>query len=76
MQIFGRQILEEFSANRSIVLVRQFIDALTLGGQPIEHRVTEPRRYVGDMLAWLHQALPTEVEFLNFLLRNCDNSGA
>ncbi|KAK6639628.1 hypothetical protein RUM43_007901 [Polyplax serrata] len=68
------QILEELSVNRSIVLVRQFIDALTMGDRPIEHRVTEPRRYVGDMLAWLHQALPMEVEYLNFLLRNCDNS--
>ena len=31
----------------------------------------EPARYVGDMLAWLHQALPGEVETITQLLRQC-----
>lgn len=69
------QVLEEYTTNRRNILVRQFIDALTSGGRPIELRATEPKRYVGDMLAWLHQAVPAERDNLNFLLRNCDVIG-
>jgi len=56
-------------------MVRQLISALTRGGRPIEHRVTEPRRYVGDMLAWLHQALPVERDSVAYLLKNCEAIG-
>lgn len=73
--LVDRQLLEEYGANRRDILVRQFIDALTRGGRPIELRATEPKRYVGDMLAWLHQSVPVEKENLNFLLKACDNTG-
>lgn len=69
------QILEEYATNRRNILVRQFIDALTAGGRPIELRATEPKRYVGDILAWLHQAIPLERDNLNFLLKCCENIG-
>lgn len=47
------------SARRALV-VRRFFDALTAGGpgmqyRPIEMQAHDPVRYVGDMLAWMHQ---------------------
>lgn len=32
--------------------------------RPIEMNAHDPRRYLGDMLAWLHQALASERELL------------
>lgn len=45
---------------RHNALFRRFISALTRGGpgglpRPIEVHAHDPLRYVGDMLAWLHQ---------------------
>jgi hypothetical protein len=62
------------------VLVRVFIDALTQGGpggtpKPIEMHAHDPKRYVGDMLAWLHQTVPNERENLLMLLKGCDKTG-
>ena len=52
-----------------ICLFRRFIAALTRGGpngmpRPIEMNAHDPRRYLGDMLAWVHQALASERELL------------
>lgn len=48
------------------------MDALTRGGpnglpRPIELHAHDPTRYVGDMLAWVHQATASEHEFLQGL---------
>lgn len=48
------------------------MDALTRGGpnglpRPIELHAHDPQRYVGDMLAWVHQATAGEREFLESL---------
>ena len=48
------------------------MDALTRGGRgglprPIELHAHDPLRYVGDMLAWVHQAIAAEREFLEGL---------
>lgn len=58
---------EEVSNTRHNALFRRFISALTRGGpggmpRPIEVHAHDPLRYVGDMLAWLHQALASERE--------------
>ena len=50
-------------------MVCRFISALTRGGpngmpRPIEMNAHDPRRYLGDMLAWVHQALASERELL------------
>lgn len=57
-----------------------FIDALTKGGQggalkPIEMHADDPKRYVGDMLALLHQIIPSEHENLQALLKTCSKTG-
>ncbi|CAG5126682.1 unnamed protein product [Candidula unifasciata] len=49
---------------------------LTRGGpngtpRPIELHSHDPLRYVGDMLAWLHQTSASEKEYLQSLLKNC-----
>ena len=67
-------------------LVHGFIDAMTCGlssgsrggnrsssSRPIELHAHDPPRYVGDMLAWVHQAVPNEKETAHSLLSLCQN---
>ncbi|XP_070537698.1 conserved oligomeric Golgi complex subunit 6-like isoform X2 [Ptychodera flava] len=66
--------LDEFGTARRTAVVRGFIDALTRGGpsgtpRPIELHAHDPLRYVGDMLAWLHQASASEKEHLQSLVK-------
>lgn len=73
-------MLDEYGSGRRAALVRFFIDALTKGGpgitlKPIEMHADDPKRYVGDMLAWLHQRVPTEKESLVTLLKACSKIG-
>lgn len=68
--------LDEYANARRAAVVRSFIDALTRGGtggtpRPIELHSHDPLRYVGDMLAWLHQATASEKEILEALLKRC-----
>ncbi|KAK0051866.1 conserved oligomeric Golgi complex subunit 6 [Biomphalaria pfeifferi] len=68
--------LDEFGKARRSAVVRGFIDALTRGGpggtpRPIELHSHDPLRYVGDMLAWLHQSSASEKEYLQSLVKNC-----
>jgi hypothetical protein len=55
--------------SRRTLLVRRFATALTQGGpggtpRPIELHAHDAQRYVGDMLAWVHQAVAGEKELL------------
>jgi len=76
-----RYILDEYCAARRTALVGSFIDALTLGEDfggtpnPIEMHANDPKRYVGDMLAWLHQVIPVEKENILTLVKGCDKTG-
>ncbi|KAF9429672.1 Golgi transport complex subunit 6 [Podila epigama] len=70
---FFRSILEELVHVRRNSILRAFVDALTRGGpggtpRPIELHAHDPLRYIGDMLAWLHQTVASEREFLESLL--------
>uniref|UniRef100_A0A673K6N2 Conserved oligomeric Golgi complex subunit 6 n=1 Tax=Sinocyclocheilus rhinocerous TaxID=307959 RepID=A0A673K6N2_9TELE len=72
--------LDEFGTARRSAVVRGFIDALTRGGpggtpRPIEMHSHDPMRYVGDMLAWLHQATASEKEHLEALLKQVTVQG-
>ena len=60
------------SETRQATLLSAFLTALTRGGpsgfpRPIELHAHDPLRYVGDMLAWVHQAIAAEREFLESL---------
>lgn len=73
-------VVEEWVVVRRGWLVRGFLDALTIGGpggapRPIELQAHDPLRYVGDMLAWVHQALPSEREAAQTLFAKCTNLG-
>jgi hypothetical protein len=72
---FTRSILEELVHVRRNAILRAFIDALTRGGpggtpRPIELHAHDPLRYIGDMLAWIHQTVASEREFLESLLNS------
>jgi len=77
--VLFKYVIEEYTSSRRAILVKQFIDALTIGGpggtpRPIEMHAHDPTRYVGDMLAWLHQAAPGEAENITQLLKLCDKT--
>ncbi|XP_049291517.1 conserved oligomeric Golgi complex subunit 6-like [Anopheles funestus] len=75
--VLFKYVIDEYSTVRRSVVVRSFIDALTIGGsggnpKPIEMLAHDPKRYIGDMFAYIHQILPPEKENLQMLVRNCD----
>ncbi|GAB5364578.1 hypothetical protein AAMO2058_000982100 [Amorphochlora amoebiformis] len=58
---------------RRVVIIKRFIAALCRGGpngqpRPIEIHAGDPIRYVSDMLAWVHQTLADEREFLTSII--------
>nr|CAG4640750.1 EOG090X03SX [Eulimnadia texana] len=73
-----KYVVDEYCTARRAIVVRSFLDALTGGGsygsRPMELHAHDPPRYVGDMLAWLHQMVPTEKENVVALLKGCDKS--
>uniref|UniRef100_A0A2M4BHF4 Conserved oligomeric Golgi complex subunit 6 n=2 Tax=Anopheles marajoara TaxID=58244 RepID=A0A2M4BHF4_9DIPT len=75
--VLFKYVIDEYCTARRSVVVRSFIDALTIGGpggnpRPIEMLAHDPKRYIGDMFAYIHQILPPEKESLQLLVRNCD----
>lgn len=65
-------MLGQLAEIRQDTVLSSFITALTRGGpsglpRPIEIHAHDPLRYVGDMLAWVHQAIAAEREFLESL---------
>uniref|UniRef100_A0A1I8HLE4 Conserved oligomeric Golgi complex subunit 6 n=1 Tax=Macrostomum lignano TaxID=282301 RepID=A0A1I8HLE4_9PLAT len=73
--VLFKYALDEYANARRAALVKAFIEALTRGGsggggpRPMELHSHDPQRYVGDMLAWLHQATASETESLDSLLK-------
>jgi len=68
-----RHAAEEAASGRQQALFGRFLTALTRGGpggvpRPMEAHAHDPRRYVGDMCAWLHQACAGERELMRSLL--------
>lgn len=66
------EALTNLCETRQTTLLSSFITALTRGGpsglpRPIELHAHDPIRYVGDMLAWVHQSIAAEQEFLESL---------
>ncbi|CAN0352270.1 unnamed protein product, partial [Discosporangium mesarthrocarpum] len=64
---------------RRKLLVQRFVMALTQGAssaRPIEMQAHDPVRYVGDILAWVHQTVAVERELLNALFGASGEGGA
>lgn len=75
--VLFKYVIDDFATNRRSMLVKLFIEALTIGGngsKPIEMHVHDPKRYIGDIFAWLHQAIHSERESLMILCRACDKN--
>ena len=71
--LLHRYAAEEAANARHQDLFGRFIAALTRGGpggvpRPMEAHSHDPRRYIGDMCAWLHQACAGERELVSALL--------
>ncbi|OUM61080.1 hypothetical protein PIROE2DRAFT_62725 [Piromyces sp. E2] len=71
-QVLFQLCMDEIAQIRREAIVKSFIDALTIGGpegipRPIEFFAHDPLRYIGDMLAWIHQTLASEREMLQGL---------
>lgn len=67
--------LDEVANTRSATIAKGFIIALTQGGpngipRPIEIQTHDPPRYIGDMLAWIHQNIASETELINSLVHD------
>ena len=72
--VLYRYCAEEVAAARHNVLFKRFLAALTApgggpggSGEAIDKHAQDPRRYVGDMLTWLHGAAASEGELLKSL---------
>lgn len=64
--------MDDVSSIRKSALSKAFLDALTKGGpggipRPIEMHAHDSLRYIGDMLAWIHQCSASENEMLEML---------
>ncbi|KAK6725985.1 hypothetical protein RB195_004354 [Necator americanus] len=74
-EVLLKYALDEVCTARKNQLLRLYIDALTKGtqssGKPIELMSHDPLRYMGDMLAWIYEALEGERELLQLLLKDC-----
>lgn len=70
LPIYFAQCQDLVINSRRAQLVQRFVIALTQGGpsgqvfRAIDLHAHDAVRYVGDMLAWMHQAVATEKEFL------------
>ncbi|RSH94849.1 Golgi transport complex subunit 6 [Saitozyma podzolica] len=70
--VLFKDALTTLTSTRQSSILTAFLDALTRGGpnglpRPIELHAHDPTRYVGDMLAWVHQTTASEHEFLQSL---------
>ncbi|PVU95006.1 hypothetical protein BB561_002105 [Smittium simulii] len=78
---FYSAIIRNLTNLRCDRLKKKFINALIMGGpsgvpRPIEVHASDPIRYVGDMLAWVHQAQASEIETLEIFIPSSRSSNA
>lgn len=63
--------LDDLATQRSKVIAQEFVAVLSVGTRtqrPIEIHIHDPLRYIGDMLAWIHQAAASEYELVAALI--------
>lgn len=77
-QVLFSNIIDEYCSARKATIVQLFIDALTKETEtvpkPIEFYANDPKRYIGDILAWVYQIIPIEKENLQILYKHCNMS--
>lgn len=75
--VLFKYVLDEYCINRGSALIGSFTDEFApIDGtsNSIETHIHDHKRYVGDMLAWLHQAIPVEKENVLILVKDCDKT--
>lgn len=68
--VLYRYCAEEVAEARHDALFERFIASLSHGTRPIEMQSDDPKRYLNDMLAWVHQSLASEMELLEALFKD------
>ena len=68
--VLYRYCAEEVAEARHDALFERFVSSLSQGPRPIEMQSDDPKRYLNDMLAWVHQALASEIELLELLFKD------
>lgn len=63
-------------ASRRSGMLRRFISSVQEGPSAIELHANDVLRYTGDMCAWLHVAIASELDFLYALMGAADDEGA
>ncbi|XP_050670068.1 conserved oligomeric Golgi complex subunit 6 [Leptidea sinapis] len=76
--VLFKNIVDEYCNARKSIVVQLFIDALTKGSEngskPIEFYADDPKRYIGDILAWVYQLIPVEKDYLSNLFKYCSTN--
>eukprot|EP00928_Gymnodinium_smaydae_P028283 TRINITY_DN21604_c0_g2_i1.p1 TRINITY_DN21604_c0_g2~~TRINITY_DN21604_c0_g2_i1.p1 ORF type:complete len:730 (-),score=195.98 TRINITY_DN21604_c0_g2_i1:185-2344(-) len=76
--VYFNHCVRDIARVRRQALVRRFTEALSPtggdGGRPIELHAREPERYVGDMLAWIHQNVASERDAIAALVGHTASS--
>ena len=68
--VLYRYCAEEVAGARHDALFERFVSSLSQGPRPIEMQSDDPKRYLNDMLAWVHQSLASEIELLELLFQD------
>lgn len=71
--VYFNHCVRDISRARKAALVQRFLEALShgdasSGARPIELQACEPVRYIGDMLAWIHENSASEREAIASLM--------
>jgi hypothetical protein len=66
--VYFNHCIQDISRARRQALVQRFFEALSQGDSPIELQACDPVRYVGDMLAWIHQNVHFEEEAISTMM--------
>lgn len=71
--VYYNHCLRDLARTRKQALLQRFLEALSqgdssFGSRPIELQACDPVRYVGDMLAWIHENVAAEREAVAALM--------
>jgi hypothetical protein len=71
--VYFNHCVRDISRARKAALVQRFLEALShgdasSGARPIELQACDPVRYIGDMLAWIHENSASEREAIASLM--------
>jgi len=78
--VYFNHCIRDLARVRQQALVQRFFEALSqgdaAGSRPIELQACDPVRYVGDMLAWIHENAAAEKEAIGALMGGAPGTAA